>query len=90
MTDTYNSNSDRQDVIVPCEPDSEGASAECLFERPRDSCSIVILGATGDLTARKLMPALFNLYQHGGLPNDAVDQQPQIHPSKLACSRWSG
>ncbi len=28
-------------------------------------CTVVVLGAGGDLTARKLMPALFHLAQHG-------------------------
>ncbi|ADH84753.1 glucose-6-phosphate dehydrogenase [Desulfurivibrio alkaliphilus] len=32
------------------------------------SCSIVIFGASGDLTARKLIPALANLFAHGCLP----------------------
>ena len=41
---------------------------ECLAAEPRDPCTLVILGATGDLTARKLMPALFDLYLEGGLP----------------------
>jgi glucose-6-phosphate 1-dehydrogenase len=68
MTEIPNPGGNSPSLIVPCEPDPRAASAECLFERPQDSCSIVILGATGDLTARKLMPALFNLYQHGGLP----------------------
>ena len=40
----------------------------CVVAVPADPCSIVILGATGDLTSRKLMPALFNLYRNGGLP----------------------
>jgi glucose-6-phosphate 1-dehydrogenase len=68
MTEIPNRGRNNPTVMVPCEPDPRAASAECLFERPQDSCCIVILGATGDLTARKLMPALFNLYQHGGLP----------------------
>jgi glucose-6-phosphate 1-dehydrogenase len=29
---------------------------------------IVFFGATGDLTWRKLMPALFEAYRHGALP----------------------
>ncbi|MFY7843430.1 MAG: glucose-6-phosphate dehydrogenase [Rhabdochlamydiaceae bacterium] len=33
-----------------------------------DPCIIVIFGATGDLTARKLMPALYNLTKEGQLP----------------------
>jgi glucose-6-phosphate 1-dehydrogenase len=38
-----------------------------LRNRP-DSCTIVIFGATGDLTHRKLIPALFNLAAEGELP----------------------
>lgn len=34
-----------------------------------DPCIIVIFGATGDLTARKLFPALYNLARDGQLPN---------------------
>ncbi|CCB91571.1 glucose-6-phosphate 1-dehydrogenase [Waddlia chondrophila 2032/99] len=33
-----------------------------------DSCILVIFGATGDLTARKLVPALYNLASAGQLP----------------------
>ncbi|MBX4187849.1 MAG: glucose-6-phosphate dehydrogenase [Candidatus Doudnabacteria bacterium] len=32
--------------------------------------TIVILGVTGDLTAKKIMPALFNLYKKGILPDN--------------------
>ena len=33
-----------------------------------DPCVLVIFGATGDLTARKLLPALYNLARDGQLP----------------------
>lgn len=33
-----------------------------------EPCVLVIFGATGDLTARKLMPALYNLSREGQLP----------------------
>lgn len=33
-----------------------------------ESCILVIFGATGDLTARKLVPALYNLAREGQLP----------------------
>jgi len=33
-----------------------------------EPCLVVVFGATGDLTARKLMPALFNLSRDGHLP----------------------
>ena len=41
---------------------------KCLIDGAIDPCTIVIVGASGDLTARKLMPALYNLYLNGGLP----------------------
>ena len=34
------------------------------------STSIVIFGASGDLTRRKLIPALFNLYRKGRMPEN--------------------
>lgn len=39
-------------------------------ERPGDPCMLVIFGAGGDLTKRKLIPALYNLRCHGLLPKD--------------------
>ena len=33
-----------------------------------DPCTIVIFGASGDLTARKLIPALYHLYVDGQMP----------------------
>ncbi len=37
-------------------------------ERAADPCAVVILGASGDLTQRKLVPALYNLHLDGLLP----------------------
>ncbi len=52
--------------------------SETIFENPlqknsrspkiADPCIMVIFGATGDLTSRKLLPALYNLVQDGELP----------------------
>lgn len=39
-------------------------------ETPGDACTIVIFGASGDLTKRKLLPALYNLKALGLLPED--------------------
>ena len=39
-------------------------------ERVPDSCIVVIFGASGDLTKRKLLPALFHLEQQSLLPKD--------------------
>ncbi|HXV76719.1 MAG TPA: glucose-6-phosphate dehydrogenase [Candidatus Polarisedimenticolaceae bacterium] len=36
--------------------------------RPADPCAVVIIGASGDLTRRKLIPALYNLRLDGLLP----------------------
>jgi glucose-6-phosphate 1-dehydrogenase len=41
----------------------------CLIDSAIDPCMIVIMGATGDLTARKLIPALFNLHRNNVLPD---------------------
>src|SRR5260370_7928878 len=37
-------------------------------ERTPDPCIVVIFGASGDLTKRKLLPALYHLEQAGLLP----------------------
>ena len=44
----------------------------CLVEGPVEPCTIVIFGATGDLTTRKLAPALYNLYLTGVIPDSLV------------------
>ena len=38
--------------------------------RPGDACIMVIFGASGDLTTRKLVPALYNLKRSGLMPDD--------------------
>lgn len=52
------------------------------FKTP-DSCILVIFGATGDLTARKLLPALYNLSREGQLPGHfacvAFARRPKSH-----------
>jgi glucose-6-phosphate 1-dehydrogenase len=50
-------------------PDLGIDAQQCVMADTPDPCTIVIMGATGDLTARKLMPALFNLYVNNGLPH---------------------
>jgi glucose-6-phosphate 1-dehydrogenase len=40
------------------------------MECPADPCAIVIFGATGDLTRRKLLPSLYNLSVNGLLPRE--------------------
>ncbi len=38
--------------------------------KPLEPCSIIIFGASGDLTARKLIPALYHLYKDKQMPPD--------------------
>src|SRR5665213_840913 len=38
--------------------------------KPLDTCTIVIFGASGDLTARKLIPALYHLFKEKQMPPD--------------------
>lgn len=40
------------------------------LKRSPQPSTLIILGATGDLTKRKLIPSLFSLYQQGFLPPD--------------------
>ncbi len=46
------------------------AHAPSQPERTPDPCIVVIFGASGDLTKRKLLPALYHLEQSGLLPKD--------------------
>jgi glucose-6-phosphate 1-dehydrogenase len=43
---------------------------ELCIERRVEPCALVIFGASGDLTERKLIPSLFHLYESGLLPKD--------------------
>ena len=67
--DITNLNEVIEAVATANAPDLGFDSKECIAPEPGDPCTIVIMGATGDLTARKLMPALFNLFQNEGLPD---------------------
>jgi glucose-6-phosphate 1-dehydrogenase len=49
---------------------NETSSSIAQPERTPDPCIVVIFGASGDLTKRKLLPALYHLEQSGLLPKD--------------------
>jgi glucose-6-phosphate 1-dehydrogenase len=51
---------------------NESASPSCIIQQRPDPCTIVILGASGDLTARKIVPSLFHLYLNEDLPQPCV------------------
>jgi glucose-6-phosphate 1-dehydrogenase len=65
---TSNKNTERTALASVSTPDLGIDPAECVALEHTDPCTIVIIGATGDLTARKLIPALFDLYLNDGLP----------------------
>ncbi|MBW2608907.1 MAG: glucose-6-phosphate dehydrogenase [Deltaproteobacteria bacterium] len=50
--------------------DMDIAPESCLLEGMADPCTIVILGASGDLTVRKVIPALYMLFKNKGLSKD--------------------
>jgi len=59
-----------QSITIKAEaPDLGLDLKECMGVEHGEPCTIVIFGATGDLTARKLIPALFHLYINDGMPD---------------------
>lgn len=56
-------------IVKSRAPDFGIPPEACLIEGPLDPCTIVIFGASGDLTARKLVPALYKLYLNDALPS---------------------
>ncbi len=67
-----------QDTIA-ANPLREGLSTQPAPE----PCALVIFGATGDLTHRKLVPALYNLAHEGQLPQSfaivGFARRPKTH-----------
>src|SRR5256886_17313461 len=52
---------DQSDEALPCRLD--------VGRRAVEPCTMVIFGASGDLTARKLIPAFYHLYREKQLPS---------------------
>jgi glucose-6-phosphate 1-dehydrogenase len=75
------------------------AGPAVVRSRPPDPCVVVIFGVTGDLTHRKLIPALYNLAREGDLPDrfavvgtstsvtSAAEFRAQLHESVAKFSR---
>lgn len=64
---------DRPAKQVPSPQDGhleDVVSARSILKRPEEPCSFIIFGASGDLTHRKLIPALYNLACDNLLPPD--------------------
>ncbi len=66
-------------------PLREGLEQERI---PEASC-LVIFGASGDLTQRKLIPGLYSLAHEGLLPSGRLLNHPQLieHKNQLACQQ---
>lgn len=56
-------------VVHGAAPDLGLPPEACLFVGQLDPCVIVIFGASGDLTTRRLIPALYNLFLQEALPD---------------------
>jgi glucose-6-phosphate 1-dehydrogenase len=67
--DMKNRNSVTDSAIEISTTAQEMSTKDCVRIERSDPSTLVIVGATGDLTARKLVPALFNLYINDGLPD---------------------
>jgi len=55
--------------VVEGHTTTEPLPEDGTIQPPSDPCTFVIIGASGDLTSRKLIPALFDLFRKGGLPD---------------------
>ncbi|MGW8160654.1 MAG: glucose-6-phosphate dehydrogenase [Desulfobulbales bacterium] len=62
----------QQETIVKCQIPSPQEGCESITPGALSPCTLVIFGASGDLTARKLIPAFYNLYLENILPDPMV------------------
>ncbi|EPR31570.1 glucose-6-phosphate 1-dehydrogenase [Alkalidesulfovibrio alkalitolerans DSM 16529] len=58
------------DVRVETTTYEHSQGGMCVFEHADEPLAVVIFGATGDLTSRKLFPALYRLFRYHGLPEN--------------------
>ncbi len=69
MVDPNNENGGEQGTLAETSTrDLEVPYDACVLDGYPDPCALVIIGASGDLTARKLVPALYNLFLRKALP----------------------
>src|ERR1700733_9918518 len=57
-------------TMDPAPPAEKKTNAAEVHGRIADRCVMVIFGASGDLTSRKLLPALYNLCRNNLLPRE--------------------
>jgi glucose-6-phosphate 1-dehydrogenase len=65
---TTNSDQNLMARVSVASPDVDSSLLDCAVVPPLEPCTAVIMGATGDLTARKLIPSLLHMYQNDRLP----------------------
>jgi glucose-6-phosphate 1-dehydrogenase len=63
-----NENSTFEAVIEGIAEELKLPKDRCILDSVIEPCTLVIMGASGDLTARKLVPSLFKLHLNNGLP----------------------
>jgi glucose-6-phosphate 1-dehydrogenase len=68
MDDEKRPNNSSETIVEGVAEELESSQEMGPFEGAMDPCTLVIIGASGDLTQRKLLPALFDLYLNRGLP----------------------
>ncbi len=69
MVERINDDNSVFEAVIEGVAEQLGVEEEkCPGETVTDPCTLVIIGASGDLTRRKLIPALFHLYFIGSLP----------------------
>ena len=64
-------------------PAAGAASREADSRKAAEPCSIVIFGASGDLTARKLIPAFYHLFKDKQMP-------PEFRVDRVRAAREDG
>jgi glucose-6-phosphate 1-dehydrogenase len=70
MNNGYNNNDEGQNILAETSTvDLEVPYDACVLDGYPDPCALVIIGASGDLTARKLVPALYHLSRRKSLPD---------------------
>jgi glucose-6-phosphate 1-dehydrogenase len=69
MMPKKNNDSQETTTAATSAPDLEIPAESCLIEQTPEPCSLVIIGASGDLTQRKLVPAIYHMFMKGALPN---------------------
>ncbi|MBN2032810.1 MAG: glucose-6-phosphate dehydrogenase (NADP(+)), partial [Deltaproteobacteria bacterium] len=68
MDDVKKKNDAFEAIIKGVAEEIKPGEERTFLEAAIDPCTLVIIGASGDLTHRKLLPALFNLYLNRSLP----------------------